>query len=274
MENLEIQVKQELGTITTNFSDIEKELRLQMSAYESFVVSEDEISMAKGDLAFLRKLRTSIDDKRKEVKRAYMKPYEGFEESCKKLMGIIDEPIGVIDSQLKLFEADRVEKKHKRVTKLYEEQVGELIRFLPIEKNYNPKWDNKSTTDQDISFDISALMLKVKNDLSVIESLNSEINEELLDAYIKSGNDLAIAIKRNQQYLSDKQKVVEQVKATEQKVEPAPTNPESQSESAMQSFTDFAQMVRTAKIIIPYGDLAQVKETLDFMGVKYQVEGE
>ena len=282
MENLEIQVKQELGTITTNFSDIEKELRLQMSAYESFVVSEDEISMAKGDLAFLRKLRTSIDDKRKEVKRAYMKPYEGFEESCKKLMGIIDEPIGVIDSQLKLFEADRVEKKHKRVTKLYEEQVGELIRFLPVEKNYNPKWDNKSTTDQDISFDISAMVLKVKNDLSVIESLNSEIKDELLATYEKSGNDLAKAVERNSQYLNDKAKVVEKVKEAEKSApieekkveEPAPTNLEPQSESAMQSFNDFTQMVRTAKIIISYSDLEQVKETLSFMGVQFTVEGE
>ena len=282
MENLEIQVKQELGTITTNFSDIEKELRLQMSAYESFVVSEDEIPMAKGDLAFLRKLRTSIDDKRKEVKRAYMKPYEGFEESCKKLMGIIDEPIGVIDSQLKLFEADRVEKKHKRVTKLYEEQVGELIRFLPVEKNYNPKWDNKSTTDQDISFDISAMVLKVKNDLSVIESLNSEIKDELLATYEKSGNDLAKAVERNSQYLNDKAKVVEKVKEAEKSApieekkveEPAPTNLEPQSESAMQSFNDFTQMVRTAKIIISYSDLEQVKETLSFMGVQFTVEGE
>lgn len=274
MENLEIQVKQELGSISTNFKEVEKELRLQMSAYENFVVSEDEINIAKGDLAFLRKLKTSIEDKRKAIKKEYLVPYNNFEESCKKLTAIIDKPIETIDSQLKLFEEERKANKKVRIEKLYEEQVSDLIRYLPFEKNFNEKWLNKSATDQDICFDISALKAKVKNDLGIIESLNSEIHEELLDAYIKSGNDLAIAIKRNQQYLSDKQKVVEQVKATEQKVEPAPTNPEPQSESAMQSFTDFAQMVRTAKIIIPYGDLAQVKETLDFMGVKYQVEGE
>ena len=274
MENLEIQVKQELGSISTNFKEVEKELRLQMSAYENFVVSEDEINIAKGDLAFLRKLKTSIEDKRKAIKKEYLVPYNNFEESCKKLTAIIDEPINTIDSQLKLFEEDRKAKKKIRIEKLYKEQVGDLIRYLPFEKNFNEKWLNKSTTDQDINFDISEAKLKVKNDLVIIESLNSEIHEELLDAYVKSGNDLAIVVKRNQQYHSDKQKVVEQVKATEQKVEPAPTNPEPKSESAMKSFNDFAEMVRTAKIIIPYSDLAQVKETLDFMGVKYQIEGE
>jgi hypothetical protein len=187
-------------------------------------------------------------------------------------MGIIDEPIGVIDSQLKLFEADRVEKKHKRVTKLYEEQVGELIRFLPVEKNYNPKWDNKSTTDQDISFDISAMVLKVKNDLSVIESLNSEIKDELLATYEKSGNDLSKAVERNSQYLSYKAKVVEKVKEAEK---PAPIEEKKVEEpTPIKQMDDLAQMIKTAKIIVSLNDLAQIKETLDFMGIKYQVEGE
>lgn len=274
MDNLEIQVKQELGTISTNFQEVEKELRLQMTAYTDFVVSEDEIPIAKGDLAFLRKLKTSIEDKRKAIKKEFMKPYDSFEESCKKLTAIIDEPINTIDSQLKLFEADRKAKKKIRVEGLYKEQVGELLRYLPFEKNFDERWLNKSVTDSDIEFDISGLRLKVKNDLGIIESLNSEIYEELLSTYEKSGNDLSAAIKRNQQYISDKQKVVEQVKSTEQKVEPAPTNPEPQSESAMQSFTDFTQMVRTAKIIISYSDLEQVKETLSFMGVQFTVEGE
>ena len=81
MENLEIQVQQQLGNITTNFDEVEKELKLQMSAYYDFVVVEDEISIAKGDLAFLRKLRTSIEDKRKAIKKEYLVPYNKFEES-------------------------------------------------------------------------------------------------------------------------------------------------------------------------------------------------
>lgn len=282
MENLEIQVKQELGTISTNFQEVEKDLRLQMTAYTDFVVSEDEIPIAKGDLAFLRKLKTSIEDKRKAIKKEFMKPYDSFEESCKKLTAIIDEPINTIDSQLKLFEADRKAKKKIRVEGLYKEQVGELIRYLPFEKNFDERWLNKSVTDSDIEFDISGLRLKVKNDLGIIESLNSEIYEELLSTYEKSGNDLAKAVERNSQYLSDKAKVVEKVKEAEKPApieekkveEPAPTNPEPQSESAMKSFNDFAEMVRTAKIIISYNDLEQVKETLSFMGVKYTVEGE
>ena len=274
MDNLDFKVQQTAGKIDCNFAELKAALAVQMSAYEDAVVTEDTIPAYKGELATLRKIRTAVDNRRKEVEREFCAPINQFKEDVKSLLEEIDKPINLINDQLKLFEEDRKAKKRVRVEGLYKEQVGELLRYLPFEKNFNEKWLNKSTTDQDICFDISALKVKVKNDLGIIESLNSEIHEKLLDAYIKSGNDLAIAIKRNQQYLSDKQKVVEQVKATEQKVEPAPTNPEPQSESAMQSFTDFAQMVRTAKIIIPYGDLAQVKETLDFMGVKYQVEGE
>lgn len=263
MENLEIQVQQELGNITTNFDEVEKELKLQMSAYENFVVVEDEISIAKGDLAFLRKLRTSIEDKRKAIKKEYLEPYNKFEESCKKLTAIIDAPINTIDEQLKLFEAERAEKKRERVTELYNEQVGEYIRFLPIEKYFNPKWLNKSTTDQDIAFEISEKLLKVKNDLNAIKSLNSEIEEDIISTYINSGNDLAKAIERNTQYLSDKAKVVEQVKEVEPKVEPTPT-PQPVKEEVKPN---------TAKIVVSVDDLPQIKETLDFMGVKYEIEG-
>lgn len=271
MENLEIQVQQQLGTISTNFEEIEKELRLQMSAYESFVVSEDEISVAKGDLAFLRKLRTSIDDKRKEIKREYLVPYNEFETSCKKLLEIIDQPIELIDSQIKMFDADRAAKKRERITKLYNEQVGDLIRFLPIEKNYNPKWNNKSYSTQDIAYDISEMVLKVKNDLGAIRALHSEIEEDCITAYAESGNDLSKAIARNSQYLADKEKVVEQVKKE------IPTNPEPQSEivkKPIEKLDDFASMIRTVKVTMPYKDWEEVKATLDFMGVKYTVEGE
>ena len=261
MDNLEIQVQQQLGTISTNFEEVEKQLRLQMSAYESFVVSEDEINIAKGDLAFLRKLKTSIEDKRKAIKKEYNKPYEAFEESCKKLTAIVDEPINLIDGQLKMFEADRVEKKQKRVTKMYEEQVGELIRFLPVEKYYNEKWNNKSVTNQDISFDISAMVLKVKNDLDAIKALHSGIEEECINAYAESGNDLSKAIARNSQYLSDKQKVVEQTK----KEEPVESKP-------IKQLDNLAKQRRMVYFVVSEADAEQVRELLEFSNIKFREE--
>ena len=229
-----------------------------MSAYENFVVSEDEISIAKGDLAFLRKLSKSIDDRRKEIKKSYLKPYNDFEESCKTLTAIIDKPIKTISEQLDLFEQDRVARKRERVTALYNEAVGEYIKFLPIENNFNEKWLNKSYSDNDIHFDISEKVTRVKGDLDVIKGLNSEIYDTLIETYINSGNNLAVTIARNTQYLSDKNKVIEQVKE-----QPAPVEVKSVEQPSQNGKVHF---------IVSIEDAEEVENLLTLGGITFEKE--
>lgn len=285
MKDFNIQVRQKSGSIDTNFSELKAQLKQELAPYKNLTVSEDEISFAKVDLALLRRKKTEIDTRRKEVKKAYSEPLTKFEDSCKELTAIFDEAINNINDQLKLFEEDRIAHKRERIAKLYAEQVGEFAEFLPLEKNYNEKWDNKSYSDNDIIFDISALKQKVKADLDVIRSLNSEIEKEVIDTYKANGNNLASAITRNQQYIADKQKIEQaqkeaieqatsdnqQAEVTENVVEEVKTATENVSPLEDTMLNDMVQMTKTAKIIISLDDLEQVKQTLSFMGVKYQV---
>lgn len=226
MENFEIQVMQEAGVINSNFDELKQQLEKELAPYKNLTVSEDEIKLAKDDLAYLRKQRTEIESRRKEVKKAYSEPLVAFETSCKELTGIFDDAIKNISDQLDLFEQDRIARKRERISKLYEEQVGELLEFLPIEENYNTKWDNKSYSDNDIAFDISALKQKVMSDIEVIRSLSSEIEEDCLAAYKKAGNDLKAAIQKNNDYNAAKKLAEEKVKAeAEKKIEEAPATP-------------------------------------------------
>lgn len=267
MENLELQVRQTAGVIECNFKELKEALAVQMSAYEDLVVDEDSIPQYKKELATLRKIRGAVDDRRKEIKRDFLEPLDAFEDEVKSLLEEIDKPIDNINAQLKLFEEDRILHKRERIAKLYVEQVGEYLEFLPIEENYNPKWDNKSYTNESIKYDISEKLVKVKSDLGVIKSLNSEIESDIIEAYKKSGNDLSKAIERNQQYLNDKARISANVESkTESAEKPNPLEGSKLNE--------FVQMTKTVRIILSKDDLDQVKETLDFMGIKYQVEGE
>ena len=271
MDNLEIQITQQSGIINTNFDELKERLKKELEPYKNLTVSEDEIKFAKDDLAYLRKQKTEIDSRRKEIKKEYSKPLTEFENSCKELTGIFDEAIKNITDQLDLFEKDRIAHKRERIAKLYTEQVGELIDYLPLEKNYNEKWDNKSYSDNDISFDISEKITKVKSDLDVIKSLSSEIEEELITTYKANGNDLASAIKRNQQYVSDKEKVKEQIQAK------ATTNSDSDSLLAM-NLTPPEQLMNeiTSKqevhFIVNKEDADSVREMLEFADINFREE--
>lgn len=287
MQELDFQVKQTLGTIDCNFAELKEALAVQMSAYADATVTEDSITSYKKELATLRKIRTAVDDKRKEIEREYNKPVEEFKTQVKSLLEEIDKPIDLINSQLKLFEEDRIIHKRERVSKMYVEQVGEYIKFLPLESNYNPKWDNKSYSDEDIRFDISEKVMKIKSDLAVIEGLNSEIKDDVISTYISSGNDLSKAVARNSQYLADKQKVEKQKEIeAETKVETKVETKEIEAETKLDDYkvepTDplgtlnqIIERTKTAKIIVSMEDLPQIKELLDFSNIKYQViEGE
>ena len=271
MQDLDFRVNQTAGKIECNFAELKQALAVQMSAYDDAVVTEDSIPSYKAEIATLRKIRKAVDEKRKDIKRDFLAPLDEFVENVKLLLEEIDKPINLINSQLTLFEEDRKLNKKERVSKMYIEQVGDYLEFLPIESNFNEKWLNKGYSDSDIVYDISEKIQKVKNDLTVIDGLNSEIREELIKTYISSNNDLSRVVARNSQYLADKKRVEESVKKEiESKAESKEIEAESKSNS-LTKLNEFVKQSKTVKLIISETDLAQVQELLDFSDIKYQI---
>ena len=283
----ELKVTQQQGIISANLDEIEAEIKQQMKDYEDYVVSADSIKSDKKTLADLRKLKTSLDDSRKEVKKAWLAPYEQFEERCKSVIALVDAPINLINSQIKMFEEEKKLEKVEHIKELYAENIQDLERFLPFEKvmEANPKWTNASTKDSDITYDLSGMILKVKNDLTAIQALNSEIEQEVIDCYVNFGNDLSMAIQRNSQYLADKQKLEEKAKAEAERKAQEEAEKAQNVEEVVQNdvqnveetpltgstLDNLVQMTKTVKIIISAEDLEQVEQTLKFMDVRYRV---
>ncbi len=212
MNDLSVNITQQHGSIECNFDEIKDALKTQMTAYTSLKITESSIKEAKSDLAVLRKIRKSIDDKRKSVKVDFMQPYNEFEGRVKEILGVIDEPIVLIDTKLKEFENTRIAEKQEHLKKLYEENIGDLKEYIPYESVAKSQWTNKGTSDKDVLSDISEARAIVMSDLSAIKVLNSEIEAELLKVYRANGNSLASAIQKNSDYLSAKQMAEQKVK--------------------------------------------------------------
>ena len=222
MEELQVKVEQQPGLIKCNFEEIKEALKLQMTAYTSLTITEDDIKERKADLATLRKIRTAVDDERKRVKKEFNKPYDVFEAEVKEVLAVIDEPIDMINGKLKEFEAKRVEEKQAHLKELYEANIGEYAEYLPYESVATPKWNNATYADKDVVYDISEAVIKVRSDIDIIKALGSEIEEDLLALYKSSGNDIKAAIQKNNDYNSAKKLAEEKVREEAKMVEPAP----------------------------------------------------
>ena len=222
MSDFELQIKQ--GTITVNLDNLKAELKEISEKYKGIVIKEDEVTLAKKDLARLRKIRKSVDDRRKEVKAEWNKPYEQFESEVKDALAIIDTPIDEINGIIKDYESQAKADKEQHWRELFDANIGDCAEYLEFADVFKDTWLNKSTTDNEILSDISGARVKIIADMDAIKALSSEFEDELI-AFYKKSKSLTDTIQRNSQLISAKalaEKKVAEEKAVVQTVEEKP----------------------------------------------------
>lgn len=90
--------------IEFNFEELKGEITAKAALYKNMVYTDETIKEAKADKATLNKFVMALEDKRKEVKKECLQPYETFEKQIKELVAIVNEPVELIDSQVKTYE--------------------------------------------------------------------------------------------------------------------------------------------------------------------------
>lgn len=172
--------------IEWNFEELKQEIITKTADYKTVVYSKNQIKDAKADRAKLNKLRTALEDKRKDIKKQCLIPYQEFESSEKELVSIIDESINSIDAQIKEYDEIRKEEKKEQILKIYEESIGDLDRSIPFEKIFKDKWLNASTSLNSIREEISAFRDRVNSELKIINNDMSKYVFEMKKRYLEN----------------------------------------------------------------------------------------
>lgn len=192
MEQLELRMTTDLETalpaeIVFNFDELEKALAARVEHYNHLVVTEDAIQDAKADRANLRKLREALENSRKETKRKWNLPLATYEERMKKLVARIDAPIASIDGQIKSFEEQEKEQKRSEIAAIYNELVPENFReIIPLDRIFNPKWLNKSTSRKSIEEDIHTLAMRTKVDMVLLYGIDPKYSTAVKAKYMET----------------------------------------------------------------------------------------
>ena len=172
MEFRMIPAEVKIPELTFNFEELKTDLTERLAYYTSLVVTEDAITEAKADRATLNKLKAALDEKRKEVKRQCLAPYDQFEKKIKELIALVDQPVAAIDSQLKAFEAAKKEEKQAAIVELYNTLVGEYLRtVIPLERIQKKDWLNATKPISKIKEEISEIVVGVTCDLEVLNTM-------------------------------------------------------------------------------------------------------
>lgn len=210
MEEIRVNVEQKNGVIGFNFEEIKEKLNSELEIYKNMIFTEDSKTEAKKTIASLRKLKKSVNDKKLEVKKSFMIPYTNFEAQVKELDNLIDEPINFINNQVEEFERKRVEEKKALISEIYTEIMAEHVEasgYLPLQRIYDSKWENATTTKKAITEAISERVDHVEKDLCIIRSMESEFEDKGIVKY-KETLELSNAIEIMNQYQKQKEEIL------------------------------------------------------------------
>lgn len=210
---MELQIQaQDLAPIQANLAELQGYVAAAVGKYKNIIYTDDQIKLAKNDRAALRHLKEDIETKRKALKAKWNEPYLRFEGELKQITALIDEPVSLIDGQIKDFEARRKEERREKLSSLFEKanRLGLLVTF---ERVLEPQWLNASVSDGKASRALLDKMEQVHKDIAQLESVVSSANRTVcIEHYLNSFN-LADAILQDT-LLKAKQKEQESVLGT------------------------------------------------------------
>lgn len=225
-----------LRVIKWNKEELEAAVRQKIASYENVVYTEDNMKQAKADRAELNKLTKAIEERRKKVKKIINEPYGIFEAELKEILALIQEPVRIIDQQVKAFEDQQKDEKKKSIQQSYDEVIGDLAEILPFDRVFDNRYLNQTYKLATAQADVKEKIEKVRTDLETIDSLESKFKLNAKDVYIKT-LDLSKALAENKR-LSDLEEKLEAEKKRKEEAEKKRLEEEAQKkEQVSQSVT-------------------------------------
>ena len=218
---LVISPLQKMEAIKFNYEELKGGLTANLEKYQNLVYTPENIKEAKDDRATLNALKKSLNDEKIKIKKEFEVPYKDFEDKIKELIELVDKPASEIDKQVKVFEEQEKAKKREVINTIYSENIGAYAELISLEKLYDPRWENKTYKETDITKEIQDVVKKADSDLKVIVDLKSEFEFQIKDTYFKT-LDLGQALIENQRLEKQKelQEQLAKPQTTEVKVDP------------------------------------------------------
>lgn len=183
MEDVQVIINQQAGAISFNFEEMKQFLDNRLEEYRRAVFTDDSIKSAKAYTAKLRKEQAAFKSRIADVKKEYMHPFDQFKARADELVELYNEPISFINGQVKDFEERRKTEKRKEISAIYRETAAGLSEYIPLERIYNPKWENATFKKNDIKKEILEITASTRQAVETIKAMDSEACEKALALY-------------------------------------------------------------------------------------------
>lgn len=178
-----------LSAVEFNYDELKAQLEVNLEKYQNLVFTNETMEEGKKTRAKLNKLKKALDDKRKEIKKQCLEPYNAFETKINELIALVDKPTLAIDNQIKAYEEALKEAKRQEIINYFNENniFGELIK-IDHPCFWDEKWLNSTKKIDDVKFEIDNRLNSIKSSLETIDITfkDCEFRGQMRDIFLKT----------------------------------------------------------------------------------------
>ena len=155
--------------IVWNADEIAEYVAGRVGYYKNLVYTDDQIVEAKKDRAELNKFISALKAKDREIKKLCLQPYEEFHQKMQLIIAQVEEPVNLIDKQVKDYEDQQKAAKTEEIKKLFEEKGFQP--WVTLDRIWNQSWLNKSYSLKKIEADLSTIQHSIGEDILLINQM-------------------------------------------------------------------------------------------------------
>ena len=183
---LEVKPYEQIKPIEFNYEELKTQLLTKLDTYKHLQYTSDQIQAAKADRAALNSLKKALNDERIRREKEFLEPFETFKGQIRELCNLIDEPVKLIDAQIKEVENREKEEKREQCRKIFDDMTSfpGKPEWLQFEQIFNEKWLNKTCSIKSITDEIVEKLKKIAADITVLSEL--EYSFEAIEEYKRS----------------------------------------------------------------------------------------
>lgn len=222
-----------LGSLTTNAEKIRDMVKAALPQYSIENYSSSDVAKAKEDKTKLNKAAKSLNDERIKIEKEWMKPFGEFKDVVTETVGLIKNCVASIDTIIKEDDERTKNAKREQVERLAE-TCGLDVVGIKLEKIWNEKWLNKTTSLKSIEKEITEKVASIKNDLETLKTFAEDY--DALVTYYKENLNLSDTVAYANRLIEARKAKAQQEAPVETPVEaPAPVVEEKVEEKPQQN---------------------------------------
>lgn len=205
-KDLALVVKeQKLGELVTNAKEIKAFVEARLIDYTpaNYVGKADE---AKKDRAELNKASKDLNDKRKELEKDFMRPFDEFKAIIKDTTDAINNASGKLDEIVKAEEEREKSLKRENIDLYW---AGKKFSLVSLDRVFDQKWLNKTTKLSDVRAEIDSRIEAIYADVKTLDEM--EDADVLKQLYLDT-LDIGSALRKGQELKEYRRRLAEEAK--------------------------------------------------------------